>query len=1083
MNNYRNNFGLRKAVSPTILLLVLLFLVSCNDVKIRNMTVEYNREPIWVDVMHPRFGWQMHSSRKGAAQMDYRISVSDENGRLVWDSGIVKDGNSLGILYEGDELQPRTRYNWGLTITDERGKTHSSTSWFETSLMSSSDSDEAWHGAKWIGGDETALPFEAQYLSVFRLKFSLSSDGPATFMYGANDERLEEGSYIGLEFKERQLIVSRRNYPDEDAEFRYELPASSGLRNVELTSVSGLTNIWVNGSPVVRDLNLNPVGRGGDYTAYPELCDLGFSSPEGVNAHFSKLEVQNYRLPRHTLARVEDVSVCGQTRMVELPRTGLTQLRRSFRSDKEIRKARIYATARGVYDLYLNGDRVSEDYLAPGLTQYEKTHFYQVYDVTGLIKAGDNELGAVLAEGWWSGAVSFSPDNWNYWGDRQALLAQLVLTYEDGTEEFIVSDKDWEWSNNGPYRYGSIFQGEIYDARLEGSGDWKNAREVPLEDIISHERPGGGFVTWPATDDYSSYRLVAQEGLPVREFKRISAISVKEVRPGTYIYDMGQNMPGVVHLTFRNLNPGTRVKIRYAEVLYPELPEYGDKAGEMMLENLRSAMVQDIYIAAGGVERYQPRFTYHGYQYVEIEGVDHPLPLKDVEGVVLSTIDRISFDYKSDNALLNRFVENVKWSSLANIFSVPTDCPQRNERMGWSGDLSVFCPAMSYIFDGTTFLRRHLTAIRDNTSEAGIYPAIAPIGGGFGGPLWESVGIIMPWQNYLQYGDVDALRSHYPSMVKYLDRVLENYIDPVDGHYCGQTGWGGLGDWLGFEVQKNENSLIFDCYLVYELELMGKMSAALGEDSSRWERAREVRRAYIADHYFNDDGSSRRLDGSLVDTQTSYVLPLAFDVLDDALKSKVLQQLVRVAERPGASDDGIYYPEYSLMTGFIGTPWITYALSENGRADLAYKMLLNNTFPSWLYPVTQGATTIWERLNSLTAEDGFGGNNSMNSFNHYAFGSVLDWMMERSLGIDQDESSPGFRHFYLRPVPDPSGGLKEASGWYDSPYGRICSSWKRSGNKLRYKFTVPANTTATLILPGEDPRELVAGEYEFGTKF
>ncbi|MDD7011183.1 MAG: alpha-L-rhamnosidase C-terminal domain-containing protein, partial [Candidatus Cryptobacteroides sp.] len=288
---------------------------------------------------------------------------------------------------------------------------------------------------------------------------------------------------------------------------------------------------------------------------------------------------------------------------------------------------------------------------------------------------------------------------------------------------------------------------------------------------------------------------------------------------------------------------------------------------------------------------------------------------------------------------------------------------------------------------------------------------------------------------------------------------------------------------LGFEVQKNENSLIFDCYLVYELELMGKMSAALGEDSSRWERAREVRKAYIADHYFNEDGLSRRLDGSLVDTQTSYVLPLAFDVLDDALKSKVLQQLVRVAERPGASDDGKYYPEYSLMTGFIGTPWITYALSENGRADLAYKMLLNNTFPSWLYPVTQGATTIWERLNSLTAEDGFGGNNSMNSFNHYAFGSVLDWMMERSLGIDQDESSPGFHHFYLRPVPDPSGGLKEASGWYDSPYGRICSSWKRSGNKLRYKFTVPANTTATLILPGEDPRELVAGEYEFGTKF
>ena len=1056
------------------LLLGIFLAASCTPFEISHLTVDYTTEPWGVDTPAPRFGWRMQSARQGAAQKSYQIRVTSESGALAWDSGIVADSHSQGILYKGAALSPRTVYDWSVTVTDEKGKQRTACDRFETSLQTHLDTDPAWNGAQWIGGDASALPFEPQYLSVFRLRFCVEADGPATFLYGINDWRLSGEHAMRLAFDGNRLTVSRNGYPGEDVSFDYMLPASKGARNVELTSSSGMTSITVDGVQVVRDLNLNPAGRGGDYTAYPELCDIGFWAQD--SATFSGIEVQNYRMPRHTLAAVPDVTVHGETRVVELPRTGLTQLKREFRLDKPVTRARAYLTARGVYDLYLNGSRVSEDYLAPGLTQYNKTHYYQVYDVTSAVKQGENTVGAVLGEGWWSGNITFSPENWNYWGDRQALLGQFIVTYADGTEDVIVTDSTWQWTNDGPYRYGSIFQGEIFDATQTAS-DWRPACEVPLEEMVSHEPAGQGLMSWPASDDYSAFRLVAQVGLPVRKNRVLTAQSVRKTEKGTFIYDMGQNMPGVARISFRGLKPGTQVKIRYAEVLYPDLPEYAEKAGEMMLENLRSAMVQDIYIARGGEETYQPRFTYHGYQFVELEGIDSPLPLKDVQGVVLSTIDNIALDYKSDNPLLNRFVENVKWSSLANIFSVPTDCPQRNERMGWSGDLSVFCPTMSYVFDGTTFLRRHLTALRDNVNKDGVYPAIAPVGGGFGGPLWESVGITMPWRNYLQYGDVDALKEHYPSMERYMDQLLATYFDPVDGHYRGHGSWADLGDWLGFEVNKNENPLIFDCYLVYELDLLAKMANAIGEDPSRWKAAREERKDYIAQHYFNADGTSKRLKGNTVDTQTSYVLPLVFSVLDEPLKGKVIGQLERVVTAPGPGDDGVTYPAYSLMTGFIGTPWIAYALSDNGHPDLAYKMLLNDAFPSWLYPVTQGATTIWERLNSMTAENGFGGNNSMNSFNHYAFGSVLDWMMERSLGICPDEADPGFHHFILRPVPDPTGTLKEVSGHYDSPYGRIESGWKQTGNKVRYHFVIPANCTATLILPGQDIRELSAGEY------
>lgn len=1142
-----------------VLLSTIVALAGVTSLK--TLRVEYATTPLGIDVAQPRFSWQIVSDVKAVTQTAYQIVVTNPQGKEVWNSGKQSSSESLNIRYTGMPLQPQTRYQWTVTIWDNHGKMHQEHSWFETGLMTDTDRDARWGGAQWIGGtDSTALTFYPHYLPVFRLRFAITLDQKtksreAAIIYGANDLRLmdrnknilgvaqaKNTSYIKVAFNTSGLDhgdsatvdIYRVGYTLKDAADKpfasFKIPTTLvneqnryQPHRFELSSMHGTTNLWVDGQKkrVVPDLNLNPMGKGGDYISFPNVGDMGFDVAKGSKASFADVEVFNYRMPRHTLARIADATVSGEQRFFTVKETGAPMLRTEFVAPKAITAARLYVTARGAYDMYVNGQRVGNDYLNPGLTQYNKTQFYQTYDVTTLVRQGNNAIGAQLYEGWWSGAVSYAGENWNFFGDKQSLLCRLVITFSDGTQQSVVSDPDtWMLSTDGPVRLGSNFQGEVYDARREAqmrgwsepgfdARGWMHASVVPLEGTISHEKVSG-LIKWPCPDDYSHFRLTAQLGMPVRPFTTLTAQNVTEVRPGVYVYDMGQNMAGVPSITFSGLKPGKTVAMRYAEVLYPDLPEYKDNVGMVMMENQRGAMEQDLYMSRGGKETFSPRGTYHGYRYVEITGIDRPLPCEAVKGIVLSSIDTFTADYQTSDSLVNRFFENVKWSSLANIFSIPTDCPQRNERMGWSGDLSVFSPTMSYMFNGAEFLRRHLQALRDTQFSNGYFASIAPIGGGFGGPLWASVGIAMPWQSYVQYGDVDALREHYDAMKRYMELQLTTFVDPEEHYYKG-TGWRipDLGDWLGFEVQKNDNSLLFDCYLCYELQMMEQVARVLGHDADaqHYADALKVRRNFINANYIDPstgrtvgpglgtqtpslfggmEGPKRK--GELIDTQTSYALPLAFNLVDDEVKPKFVAQFINSITRHSVGDDGKTYPECSLMTGFIGTAWITQALTMAGHSDVAYRMLLNRQFPSWLYPVTQGATTIWERLNSYTKQDGFGGNNSMNSFNHYAFGSVTAWLMQSSLGISRDEKSPAFKHFYLCPQPDVAGGLSFARGHYDSMYGRIESSWERRDGKTIYRFSIPANTSATLILQdkhrkgGRMEKLLQSGEYTFEIK-
>ena len=1126
---------------------ILLF-TGCSVSELSSLKVEYEETPIGIDIEKPRFSWQMSSSKRSQSQSAYQIIVTDKTGKEVWSSGKTESNISLNIEYAGEPLQPCTRYNWTLQVWDQDDKPLSTQSWFETGLMNPSiDAWEGakWIGG---GDDDLVLYPDYLPTFNINYSLQLDKESGSTkagFVFGANDPRLmdknkniynlenkRDESYIEVELDISQVAAGgnaflhlyRVGYAPGDRKetpFRsLPIPSSTIHRGNQydkhficLKTMYSNTDFFVGGeeeSNKIGKVTINPIGNSWDYICFPMLCEIGFSARPGQSANFSEVEVRNYRVPNNILfsekldeegekslfAEKENLTITRQAyqlsggdsgRLVtaNIGKKSMPLLRTTFTTKKgAIDDARLYITARGIYEAYINGEKIGDDYFNPGLTQYNKHHLYQTYDVTNRLKAGDNALGVALGEGWWSGAITYMGYLWNLFGDRQSLLAKLVITYADGTMETIVSNPDsWSYFDGGPIIYSSFFQGEVYDARKEAAiegwaeasydaSGWKKAVEVDQEKAITEDKAIEAN-RMPAVNDFSAMQLIGQYGQTVKKIKELTAISMEEVRPGVYLYDMGQNMVGVPRITLKGENPGTAVKLRFAEVKYPDLPEFKENTGMIMLENIRGAMAQDIYITKGGNETILPGFTFHGYRFIEITGIDKPLPLEAVKGDVLSSIHELASHYETSNSKVNKLWENITWSTFANFLSIPTDCPQRNERMGWSGDISVFSRTATYLGDIPQFLHRHMRAMRDTQREDGRFADVAPIGGGFGGILWGSAGITVPWESYLQYNDERLLVDHYEAMKSYIHYLTE-YIDPETGILTE----GNLGDWLGPEQEKNDNSLLWEAYFIYDLELMYRIAILLErkEDAVWFNQLCRERKAFFNNTYFNPETGETvhsgfrqpERKGELIGTQTSYLIPLAFDICDEGVKELVAQQLVNCIENSYHKNEETTYPPYSLMTGFIGTAWINRVLSEWGHSEAAYRILQQTNYPSWLYSVDQGATTIWERLNSYTREHGFSGNNSMNSFNHYSFGSIGSWMVNYSLGIERDTNHPGFKHFILQPEPDPTGEMTFAKGHYDSMYGRIESSWEMKGNTCQYHFKVPANSSATLYLQAAD---------------
>lgn len=1128
----------------------VIFVWSVNaQTKLQNLLVETAEKPIGIDVKIPHFSWQISSKEKGFRQTAYQIEVADEDGNKVWDSGKINSGEAVNIAYGGNALQAATKYDLKVTVWNQKGKSFTAKSQFETGLMNSDANLSAWDGAEWIGGDAETLPFYADYFSIFKLSYTqqiAQGSERASFIVGANDPRLmdrnknifqleskTDESYIRFELDVSEVEKSasgsakfnvyRVGYTDTDktdvplVSFDV-LPSVINEKNKHEAHRIELGNRWggflisIDGNSnfaVVKDdanknkpvlAAVNPFGTNGAVNTFGMLCEMGFAVPANQKASFANIEISNFRSPSHILfkddlskpfyentpVKDEKYEIDGGAKgvfIVKNPsRNSMPLLRTVFKTEsKKIEKARLYATARGIYEIYLNGKRVGNDFYNPGLTQYPKTHLYQTYDVTNLVQKGENAIGAMLGEGWWSGVLSFDAIH-NHFGDRQSLLAKLVITYADGTTSVVTTnDKTWKYYNNGAILYSSLQLGEVYEATREtkiagwdtikfDDKNWKTAVKISLEGTTYTDNSG--------KYDYSQMKLSGQIGNSAGVFKTLTAKSVKEVRPKVFVYDMGQNLTGVPRIVFPDGKAGNRITLRVSEMLYPNLPESKNNVGMIMTENYRAALSQDVYTMRDGAQTFQPHFTQHAYQYLEITGIETALPLENVQGVAISSILKLTADYETSNPKVNRLWSNIVWSNIDNFLSIPTDCPQRNERMGWGGDISVFSPTAVYVSNSSEFFKRHLVAMRDMQFPTGRFADIAPVGGGGGGILWGSAGIIMPWESYLQYNDKTILEENYPAMSKYVD-----YLSGAVNKDTGMLNEFGLGDWLGPQYAQLGVPFLATAYHIYDLEIMSKIASVLGktDDAEKFKKLRDERKAFFNSKFVNAERKTMVFtsktrgvppEWKVADTQTSYAVGLSLNAFSDENIPFMKRNLAETVSRKNIDDAGVLRPEYSLMTGFIGTSWISKALSESGNSEAAYKLLQNEQYPSWLYPVNQGATTIWERLNGYTVENGFGGNNSMNSFNHYSFGAVGRWMIAYSLGIQRDETNPGFKHFILQPEPDLTGQMTWAKGFYDSMYGRINSSWKVEKDNLTYSATVPANTTATVYLPSISEKDV-----------
>lgn len=1124
-----------KKITKALLMSVLAVGFSWSSAQaytLTNLAVDHLQNPQALDREQPRFSWQMQAEEgeTNLLQESYQIIVKDMKGKTVWDSGQVKDGRSVDLKYAGSKLNAGETYNWRVTVWDSKGVKKQESSTFAIGLNPDRMGTDGWSNAQWIGADLKTLPLDAQSLTVFRIACDIQiaqGSNRAGFLFGGNDQRLmnanqntsgnaakKDQSYVRVELDGSNssavaIKVYRSGYIPDDGMDKLigQVAVPSDIINasnlhakhhIDVESVYGVLNFTVDGKfleapnvdPWSKGINANPYGVSGGSTAYPVVGDVGFALDAGQQATFSNFTVRNFRTPEtnlyEELAAVNlNGGASGLRQFKDPSHDAMPMLRREFNLSKKAESAKLYVAARGIYELSLNGQRVGDDFFAPGFTQYNKTQLYNAYDVTNLLNKGANAIGVQLAEGWWSGAITFQGQNWNYYGDRQSMILKLVVNYKDGSQEIITSQpNEWKVLTDGPVKLGSIYQGQAYDstraAELNGwdnvgfdDSAWKPAKTISLDGTTAPGKWHEFLTDRDYNQDFSNIDMVAQQGSEIKEAEILTAKSFTEVRPGVFLYDMGQNFAGIPRLNIVDGKKGQKLTLRFAEVLYPD----GPNKGMIMIENLRAAMVRDLYTLRGGAEIVEPHFTWHGYRYIEISGLKHPLPTSAVQGVVLSSIPKDTVSYESSNADVNRLEQNVRWSALANFFAIPTDCPQRNERMGWSGDLAVFANTGVYLADSDNFLRQHAQTLRDLQASDGRFTDTAPMGVGAGGFIWGSVGVVIPWELYLQYGDTATLAEHYDAMAAYINYMAA--CQTSDGLLNEPKGLPGLGDWLGPENSKNEPQFLWNAYEVKNLYIMMKTAEKLGKsaDASKWRRRYEDRKAHFAKRFFNDDGYALKSDGTLMDTQTAYAVPLGLgNVLDGDLANKASQRLADTVSRSTNVDDkGVTRPAYSLMTGFIGTAAISHALSNTRHTAEAYRLLVNDQYPSWLYPVKNGATTIWERLDSFTKENGFGGNNSMNSFNHYSFGAVGAWLFDTSLGIRRDEDNPGFKHFYLRPVPDfgangaylnTGDNITYAKGHYDSMYGRIESSW-RYFNKgwYRYQFTVPANTTATVILP------------------
>ncbi len=716
-------------------------------------------------------------------------------------------------------------------------------------------------------------------------------------------------------------------------------------------------------------------------------------------------------------------------------------LRKEFLITKPVKRAVVYASALGFYELHINGNRVGKDYFTPGWTDYKKRVYYNTYDITDLLVKKSNAIGAVLADGWFSGYVG-GGHNRNHYGKDKYLLAQIVVEYEDGTTEIIKTDNSWK-SSTGPVLEADLLMGEIYDARLEQEGwdkpgfDQSKWQNVEVNgDVITGvgEDVGKDISIKPLVESYPANT--------VQMYQEIKPVKISEPKKGVFVYDMGMNYAGMVRLKVKG-KTGDKITFRFAERLNPN--------GTIYTTNLRGARATDTYICKGNdAETWQPRFTYHGFQYVEVTGYPGKPDIDSITGIEITSANPVVGNFECDNDMINQLYKNICQSQRANFIDVPTDCPQRDERLGWSGDAQIYIRTACMNNDVQDFFAKWLQDYTDAQKGNGQFTSIAPIAGFDleGGPAWSDAGTICPWVIYEIYGDVRLLERQYPSMKRFLEYCEKSCAPgplPPEKYHC-------FGDWLNIN-NETPKDVIYMAYFACSAKIMEKAARVLNKDNDekKYNVLFEKIKKSFNKNFVDKNG---KIKG---DTQTDYVLAIIYDLMNKEKQKLAGQHLV----------DKIKSRNWHLATGFVGTKDLMLALAKIGRNDVAYRLLMNTTFPSWGFTIENGARSIWERWDGWTPSKGFQ-DSGMNSFSHYSFGAVGQWMFENIGGIKNE--SPDFKIIII--APEPGGGLTSAKVSYNSIRGEIISEWKIINGDMILNVTIPANTTAKLLLPTEDIKKI-----------
>jgi alpha-L-rhamnosidase len=1022
----------RFKISSVILTVgILVSVASATPVHLR---CEYLENPLGIDASSPHLSWRNDNTERNWRQAAYEILVAsnDENLRSgkadIWDSGKVMSAESVGVGYHGPTLESRRRYYWKVRVWDTAGQASESSeaAWWEMGLLRPADWKAKWirrdnpqdeadrRGIRWIWlPGQDALAAAPKTEATFRVSVKLS-------------ERPREAVLL---LATRGDVVAKVNGHEVDAKGRW---ATFDRRDIadQLVVGKNLIDVTVT-APESPDYGPNAVAK----TSIAALAALvKITRANGSVMRFPTNE--RWKASPQTPTHWQSAQVVGELTDKRLGDPGqLSQpaayLRRTIAVSKQVQSARLYVTALGSYRVFLNGSRVGDDVMTPDFTDYRKRVLYQTYDVTNLLARGNNVISAVLGDGWYGSGLTWV--GMHFFAPPDRFIAQLELQYTDGTHDTVITDENWKTSGS-PILRSDIYNGEVYDARLEQAG-WEK----------------------PDFDDSKWKRAVVGQAPPIAVSSQIDAAarviaalvpkSVTPVANGAYIFDMGQNMVGWATLKVKGA-AGTKVRLRFAEILNPD--------GTIYTANLRNADATDVYTLRGGDEEtFAPHFTFHGFRYVEMTGYPGTPTIDAIRGDVVSSVsgDPVA-KLETSSDLVNRMWSIGVWGQRGNFLSIPTDCPQRDERLGWMGDAGVFWRTGSYNFDIAAFSQKFIQDIVDAQSNQGAFTNVSPntlpssedqfedptaSSDRVGAPGWGDAGVIVPWTTWMQYGDKAVIEQNWDPMQRWMEFIQSRNPDFLRTKAVGPN----FADWLAPDEHTNKD-LLATAYWALIAHMMSQMAHATGKesDAKRYEDLVQSIRGAFQKAYIKDDGEVG------TGTQTSYVVALYTKMAPPALEPMLVDKLVKDIEARN----------WHLSTGFLGTPFLLFTLADHGRSDVAYRLLLNDTYPSWGYMLSKGATTWWERWNGDT------GDPSMNSYNHYAFGSVIAWVYRYAAGIDTTPDSPGFKEIVIHPHLD--ARMTSARAEYDSVYGKIVSDWRgTSAGPFSLSLTIPANTSARVFLP------------------